>query len=110
MYRAGLESILGFCVHGAALGLAPCIPEHWPRVEISHKRGSTSYEILIDNPSGVSHGIVEKTIDGIVEPLTGSSATVPGALTVPDSVSIPWVDDGAIHRVRLVLGAPGPPA
>ena len=56
--------------------------------------------ILIENPDGVSHGVVHAELDG--ETLTG------------EPVVIPLVDDGATHHVRVRLGEPGsitaPPA
>jgi cyclic beta-1,2-glucan synthetase len=100
MYRAGLESILGLRIHGATLELSPCLPEHWPSATISYKRGSTRYDIAIENPGRVSRGIIETRIDGIIAPIPG------GPMSTPIAVSIPWVDDGAIHRIRLLLGAP----
>jgi cyclic beta-1,2-glucan synthetase len=93
MYRAGLEGILGFRVHGTSLLLTPCIPEKWPRFEIVFKYRSSRYEILIDNPLGVSCGIARAELDGNALP--------------PDlQTRIPLVDDGSIHSVRLILGDP----
>jgi cyclic beta-1,2-glucan synthetase len=93
MYRAGLESILGFRLQGTTLLLAPCVPQHWPKAEIVFKYRSSRYLILIENPDGVSHGVVHAELDG--EPLPGSSVT------------IPLVDDGATHHVRVQLGERG---
>jgi len=93
MYRAGLEGILGFRVRGTSLLLTPCIPESWPRVEIVFKYRSSRYEILIDNPSGVSCGVAHAELDR-------------GALPPDLQTRIPLVDDGSIHSVRLILGDP----
>jgi cyclic beta-1,2-glucan synthetase len=93
MYRAGLEGILGFRVQGANLLLAPCIPASWPRFEIVFRYGSARYDILIENPRGVSHGIALAELDGTALP-SGSQTR------------IPLVDDGAAHSLRVVLGAP----
>jgi cyclic beta-1,2-glucan synthetase len=93
MYRVGLESILGFRLQGTTLRLAPCVPEHWPKAEIAFKYRSSCYVILIENPNGVSHGVVHAELDG--EPLPGVSVT------------IPLVDDGSTHHVRVQLGEPG---
>jgi cyclic beta-1,2-glucan synthetase len=93
MYRAGLEGILGFRVQGASLLLTPCIPEKWPRFEIVFKYRSSRYEILIDNPLGVSCGVTHAELDGNV---------LPSDL----QTRIPLVDDGSIHSVRLTLGDP----
>jgi len=91
MYRAGLEGILGFRVQGTSLLLTPCIPEKWPRFEIVFKYCSTRYEILIDNPHGVSGGVTHAELDGKV--------LRPGFQT-----RISLVDDGNIHSIRLILG------
>jgi cyclic beta-1,2-glucan synthetase len=91
MYRAGLEGILGFRVQGTSLLLTPCIPEKWPRVEITFRHASARYEILIENPANVSRGIAHAELDGQTLP-SGSN------------VRLPLVDDGNTHNVRLVLG------
>jgi len=91
MYRAGLEAIVGFRVQGASLLMTPCIPEIWPRLEISFKYRSARYEILIDNPMRVSRGIAQAELDG--EPLPSTS-----------QMRIPLTDDGNTHSLRLVLG------
>jgi cyclic beta-1,2-glucan synthetase len=91
MYRAGLEGILGFRVQGSSLVLTPCIPEKWPRFEIAFKYRSARYEILVENPSGVSRGIAHAELNGETLP-AGSQAR------------IPLVDDGNTHSLRLVLG------
>ena len=76
MYRAGLESILGFRVRGEILELDPCIPKGWPGFEISFFFGSARYEISVTNPNGVSRGAPTR---------------------------VPLVDDGVVHPVRIVL-------
>ena len=50
MQRAGVESILGLRRRGAYLHLDPCIPKAWPKFEITVRRQSTRYEIVVDNP------------------------------------------------------------
>ena len=64
MYRAGIESILGFRLQGAPLLLDPCIPTAWPRFEITFKYRSARYDITVENPRGVSRGIASATLDG----------------------------------------------
>jgi cyclic beta-1,2-glucan synthetase len=90
LYRAGLEWILGFRVQGASLLLTPCIPESWPHLEIVFRYRSARYEILIDNPGGVSQGVARGECDG---------KTLSNGQT-----RITLVDDGKTHSVRLVLG------
>ncbi|HUP37231.1 MAG TPA: glucoamylase family protein [Candidatus Limnocylindria bacterium] len=90
MYRAGLESLLGFRLRGAVLHLDPCIPRAWPRFEIAFRYHASRYEITVENPRGVTRGICTIEVDGV--PLVS-----PGG-------SVPLVGDGAIRRVRVVLG------
>jgi cyclic beta-1,2-glucan synthetase len=93
MYRAGLEGILGFRVRGTRLFLTPCIPETWPSFEIVFKYRSSRYEIRVDNPGGVSCGVAGAVLDG---------EALPSAL----QLCVPLVDDGKVHSVRVILGAP----
>ena len=90
MYRAGLEWILGFRLQGASLVVDPCIPKTWPGFGLSFRYRSSRYDIAIENPDGVSRGVVRAELDGAM--LRGKPACVPLA------------DDGKTHRVRVVLG------
>ena len=90
MYQAGVEWILGFRLRGTTLLIDPCIPRAWPGYEIEFRYHSARYQIVVENPQGVSRGVVATELDG--EPLMDSGAP------------IPLVDDGTTHRVRLVLG------
>ena len=91
MYRAGVEWILGFRLRGSALYIDPCIPRAWPGFEITFRYHSSRYEILVENPHGVSRGVSFAELDGT--PLGGGVA------------GIPLADDSATHHVRIVLGA-----
>ena len=90
MYQAGVEWILGFRLRGTSLIIDPCIPRAWPRYEIMFRYRSAHYEIAVENPAGVSRGVVRTELDGhpVEHVATG----------------IPIVDDGATHRIRVVLG------
>ena len=90
MYRAGLESILGFRLCGDKLTLDPCIPAGWPRFEIVYRYGSTRYEIVVENPRSVSRGVTSVELDGAA--LAGRPA------------QITLADDSVIHRVQITLG------
>ena len=98
LYRAGVEAILGLRVRGAGLTLAPCIPRRWPGFELVLKYRSARYEIAVENPQGVSRGVVRVELDGTPAPAAVASGEVRLAL----------LDDGATHRVRVVLGAHSP--
>jgi len=88
LYRAGLESILGFRLEGDRLRLEPCIPALWPGYEITYRRGSTTYHIKVENPRGVERGVAGVTLDG--EPC-------------PEG-SVHLADDGRTHEVVVGMG------
>ncbi len=90
MQRAGVESILGLEIRGAALRLDPCIPKTWPRFAMTVRRRSAQYDITVDNPSGVSRGVCFAELDG-----TEVSER---------PVQVPIVDDGAVHRLHIRMG------
>jgi cyclic beta-1,2-glucan synthetase len=90
MYQAGVEWILGFRLRGTTLLIDPCIPRAWPGYEIDFRHGSARYEIVVENPHGVSRGVASSELDGQVLAAGGAA--------------IPLADDGATHRVRVVLG------
>jgi cyclic beta-1,2-glucan synthetase len=90
MYRAAVESVLGVCVQGTTLRLAPCLPPDWPRVEIVLRHLSSRYEIVIENPQHVSRGILRLELDGV---------------RLPEGQDyIELVDDGNTHQVQVLLG------
>jgi cyclic beta-1,2-glucan synthetase len=91
MYRAGLESLLGFRVRGARLLIDPCIPRAWPGFSVAFRHGSARYEVVVENPEGVSRGVSSLELDG--RPVAGPAEVV-------------LADDGAAHRLRVVLGKP----
>jgi cyclic beta-1,2-glucan synthetase len=71
------------------LVIDPCIPKAWPGFEIVYQHRSARYEIAVQNPQGVSRGVALAELDG-------------KALEGP--ARVPLVDDGAVHKVRVVLG------
>jgi cyclic beta-1,2-glucan synthetase len=94
LYRAGLESILGFQRHGATLKIDPCIPTSWPEFSITWRHGAegrTRYEITVTNPKRRCRGVASATLDG----------------DRVDPNAIPLVDDGETHVVKVVLGEAG---
>jgi cyclic beta-1,2-glucan synthetase len=65
MYRAGLESILGFKLVGDRLKIDPCIPRWWRDFEITYRRGEATYKIKVENPLGLHRGIGMIEVDGV---------------------------------------------
>ncbi|MFI5394795.1 MAG: GH36-type glycosyl hydrolase domain-containing protein [Candidatus Binatia bacterium] len=90
MYRAGLEWILGFRVRGATLLIDPCVPRAWRGFDMVFRYHSARYDITVENPRGVSRGV--------------SHAELDGAVLAEPRAPIPLADDGATHRVRVILG------
>jgi cyclic beta-1,2-glucan synthetase len=89
IYRAGIESILGFRVRGTTLSIDPCIPRTWPNYSICFRYHSATYKINVENPRSVSRGIYRAELDG---------------RQLPNSANIPLVDDGVEHQVLVILG------
>ncbi|QSA97767.1 GH36-type glycosyl hydrolase domain-containing protein [Methylococcus sp. EFPC2] len=88
-YRAGLEWILGLQVRADRLVFNPCIPRNWHSYSIIYRHDNTLYEITIENPNGVAHGVATIELDGERQSV-GSG--------------IALRDDGQAHKVRVVLG------
>jgi cyclic beta-1,2-glucan synthetase len=89
MYRAGMEAMLGVLRRGARLRVEPCIPRSWPGFALTVRYGSARYDIVVDNPRGVSRGVASIELDGIV--LDGAP-------------EVTLTDDGNAHRFRIRLG------
>jgi cellobiose phosphorylase len=93
LYRAGVEAVLGFHLHGQQLRIEPCIPPAWPGFQLSYRhRGKqhiTCYEIEVRNPGKRGHGVTAVEMDG---------------QTLDHPAPIALVDDGKTHRVGVVLG------
>lgn len=90
MYKAGIESILGFSKQGDKLSINPCIPEKWKTYSMHYRYMQTSYEIKINNPEGCSHGVLSVMLDG--QKLKG--------------LEINLVNDQAVHTVEVLMGVP----
>jgi cyclic beta-1,2-glucan synthetase len=88
MYRAGLESILGFKLQNDRLEIDPCVPRWWRDFEIVYRRGRAVYRIKVENPLGVSRGVVNLEVDGLPQEF------------------IALVDDEKTHNVLVVMGEP----
>jgi cyclic beta-1,2-glucan synthetase len=94
MYRAGLESILGFRRTGSTFEIDPCIPTAWEKYSITWRFGETRYIIDVTNPERRSRGIGGAVLDGV--PV--------------DPSAIPISVDGGTHEMKVVLGERVPAA
>ena len=90
MYRTAVEGILGIHVRGRMLVVNPCIPRAWTGFEVTHRYGSSRYRITVENPHGVSQGVVKASLDG--QEISASPC------------QIALVDDGAYHYGVVTLG------
>jgi cellobiose phosphorylase len=71
------------------LRIAPSIPADWETYTVRYRYGAATYQIRVENPDGVNGGVRQVIVDGEEQP----------------ERSIPLIDDGAEHDVRVVLGA-----
>ena len=94
LYRAGLEAVLGFHLRGDQLRIDPCIPKYWPGYQLTYQRRGrshdiTRYDITVENPGPVGHGVTRVELDG-------------KALAATKAIAL--ADDGHSHSLRVVLG------
>ncbi len=92
MYRAGLEAILGFKLKGERLIMDPSVPRWWREFEITYRRGRAVYQIKVENPLGLSHGVVAVELDGVIQ----------------SQLEIVLSDEAKHHNVRVVMGEKAP--
>ena len=92
MYRAGIEGLLGLRKHGNALLIDPCVPRAWPGFTAVFRHGASHYDIVVNNPRGVSRGVSGVVVDGRALEAGGHAVQL--------------VDDGARQGVTVTLGLP----
>jgi cyclic beta-1,2-glucan synthetase len=92
MYRAGVESILGFRLRGATLSIDPAIPRAWDRYEIAFRYHAAHYAITVENPRGATRGVTTIELDG-----------APLAPTAGGAAEISLAQEGR-HEVKITLG------
>ncbi|MDQ3814400.1 MAG: hypothetical protein M3347_10665, partial [Armatimonadota bacterium] len=88
MYRVWIEEVLGFQMRGEHLVIDPTIRADWKEFKLRYRYRSAFYNILVENPDSVQHGVVWVEVDG--ERRTDNT--------------IPLRDDGANHAVRVRMG------
>jgi cyclic beta-1,2-glucan synthetase len=89
LYRVGLEAILGFRLRGNRLELDPCVPPGWRGYEITYRHRSATYHIVVENSRGSGRGVRSVKVDGRKMP----------------ERAVELADDGAQHKVKIVLGS-----
>jgi cyclic beta-1,2-glucan synthetase len=85
MYRAGLETILGFTREGDSLTIHPRVPSSWPEYSIEYRYGTSVYVVRVLNPARAQPGAQAITLDD--RALEGER--------------IPLADDGQRHSVTV---------
>jgi cellobiose phosphorylase len=88
MYKAGLESILGFQKRGNRLEIDPCIPGKWAEYSLEYHCQNAVYLIQVKNPGHVCRGVSRVIADGEIQ----------------KENSINLIDDGKTHSVEVILG------
>lgn len=92
MYRAGIEGILGLTREGNRLCLKPCLPSHWPEVNLTITLGAASYAVSMRNPHAIGRGIQSAVLNGMALPTANSGLKI-------------LLQDGR-HVLTLTLGRP----
>ena len=91
MLRVALESVLGLTLDGgAALRIAPCVPDAWPGFRMHVRRRDARSRCA--TASGRAEAVVACTVDG-----------APGQI-VDGAARIPLRNGGAPQRVLVELG------
>jgi cyclic beta-1,2-glucan synthetase len=90
-----LESLVGFrVVGGDTLIIKPCVPDQWPHFTISYR--VPGKETRVRDPGHQPIGQAQKVVAVVID---GRPYAVEGG-----ACHIPLLNDGALHRVELVLG------
>jgi len=84
MYRAWIEEVLGFKLHGDLLTLSPVLPADWPGFEITYRYRSSLYQITVQKDPSI--GSTTMSVDG-------------GTPAMRDTLQLNG--DGGTHRVDV---------
>jgi len=88
VYKAGLESILGFSKNVDQLVIDPCIPKKWTEYSLQYRHLETTYQIIVKNPKNTDKGVTHLTIDGEFH----------------EGNVIDLLNDGKTHSVEVFMG------
>ncbi len=87
-FTAISQAILGIHPELEGLRIDPCIPSGWPGFTVSRRFRGAVYQIEVENPKGVQHGVKELYADG---------ARLKGTV-------IPPAEAGKTVSVRVIMG------
>lgn len=82
------QFILGIKPDYDGLVIDPCVPKDWKHYEIRRKFRDAEYDIVIDNPDGVSRGVKSLLLNG--KPVDGNL--------------VPHQAAGSVNKVEVTLG------
>ena len=88
VYMIVTEWMLGVRKYVEGIRIDPHLPSSWKKCKIRRPFRGATYEILIENPKGLEHGVKEIYVDG---------KRIEGDLIKPHK-------DGKSHKVRVVMG------
>ena len=86
VYRVWVEGVLGFKLRGEVLEINPVHSQRLARIFDDLSLQSSTYEIRVENPDGIGHGVLWIEVDG------------------QRARSIKLLDDGQTHQVTVRLG------
>lgn len=82
------QYILGIRPDFNGLVIDPCIPNEWKGYKVTRKYRGATYQIEVTNPSAVSKGVKEITMDG----------------AILNTTTLPVLNDGKTHIVKVTMG------
>lgn len=90
MWKVALDWILGVRAEIRGLMIDPCIPSGWDSYKVVRRFRRATYEVTVENPEHVSHGVKEIYVDGMSH----------------DSYLLPIFPAGETHQIKVVMGEP----
>jgi cellobiose phosphorylase len=59
-----IEEVLGFKLQHDRLSIDPTIPSAWDGFKLQYRHREATYEIVVENPDHVCHGVAWIEVDG----------------------------------------------
>jgi cellobiose phosphorylase len=89
LYRVWIEDVLGFKLRHDRITIDPAIPSAWDGFKLRYRHGNATYEIVVENPDHLCHGVAWVEVDGQRQ---------------PERV-VHLADDGGYHHVLVRIGS-----
>ncbi len=103
LHRAAMESLFGLQLHAHGLRFTPCLPTHWPRAELSLRRGETTLRFIFyraDPPAALLATAAQQA-----QLLLPGQTLLLGKLGANTTYVVPLLHQNQMHR--LAEGATG---